>query len=85
MKTVEEWVKDGYMIETDVKPLFVNPLTVVVQHRLIQDDIKLRPVLDQSRKFNQSVIVDKVKLDHLQNVECLLIQLLISVPRMDLC
>lgn len=71
-KTLNNWVAQGYIVETDKKPLYVNPLSVVTQHRLIQGDIKLRPVLDQSRNFNRKCKVEKVKLDHLKTVEYLL-------------
>ena len=51
IKTVNQWVSEGFMLEKNVKPRFVNPLTVVTQHRLLQGDIKKRPVLDQFVSF----------------------------------
>ena len=67
-RTIEKWLEMGYMVETNVKPKYINPLSVVTQHRLIQGDVKLRPVLDQSRNFNLKCVFDKVKLDHLASV-----------------
>ena len=37
LDTINNWVAEGYIEETEEKPLYTNPLTVVCQNRVIRN------------------------------------------------
>jgi len=69
---IDEWLQAGFAEEIPAAAYCNNPLSVAQKYDPVQDKIKLRPVLDLSRHFNDCVEDQPVQLDDLSRTEFML-------------
>ena len=62
---VQSWIDDGFVQLIDTKPLYVNPMSVVVKQDLLSNKIKKRPVIDMSRCINKKLVKKPFTMDNL--------------------
>lgn len=65
----EAWIKDGFVQQVDIKPLYINPMSVVVKLDLNSNSVKKRPVIDMSRCINKKLYKRPFSMDTLSSIE----------------
>ena len=61
---VQSWIDNGFVQLKDTKPLYVNPMSVVVKQDLLSNKIKKHPVIEMSHCINKKLVKKSFNMDN---------------------